>query len=69
MHVPGIMEKVRLAGVDEVYMVLTVDHQQEAVDLLPIRFGGERLRTVPFSSVEALPVDVARDLLRRSRQQ
>lgn len=62
MHVPGLLEKVRLTGIDEVYVVLAVSRQQQAVDLLPILFGGERLRGVPFASVEAIAGDGAHEL-------
>jgi hypothetical protein len=68
MHVPDVMEKVHLAGVDEVYLVLSVDHQAESVDVLPILFGGVRLKTVPFFCVEAIAGDAAEELRRRRRR-
>jgi hypothetical protein len=67
MHVPGLMERVRLVGVDEVYVVLSVDHQRQAVDLLPVLFGGSRLSGVPFVSVEAMNGSGLDELVRRRR--
>ncbi len=54
MHVPGLMDRVRLAGSDEVYVVTRVDYQVESADLLPILNGGPRLVAVPFASMQAV---------------
>jgi len=55
MFVPGLLQRVRLAGIDEVYLVTRVDHASQAVDLLPLRYGVRQLETVPFVAVEEIP--------------
>ena len=65
MHDPIFRERVRLVGVDEVYVVASVDRQRQAADLLPLIFGGERLRSVPFASIEKIAGDVTEELVRR----
>ena len=67
MHVPELMDRVRLIGCDEVYLVLLVDYKRESADLLPVLFGGERLRKIPFSSIEALAKGGLEELVRQRR--
>jgi hypothetical protein len=55
MHEPGLLERVRLSGLDEVYLVMRVDHEERVADLLPIIYGQQRLVSVPFLAMEAIP--------------
>jgi hypothetical protein len=65
MYVPGLLERVHLAGSDEVYLVVAMNEAKDAADLLPVRFGGERRRAVPVMHLEAIDPDTAWQLLRR----
>jgi hypothetical protein len=49
------MERVRLMGVDEVYLVTRVDHEAQVADLLPIVYGRREVDAVPFVVIEAIP--------------
>ena len=55
MHIPGLLERVRLRGLDEVYLVTRVDHEGQVADLLPIVYGKRRLDSVPFAIMEEIP--------------
>jgi hypothetical protein len=55
MHVPGLLERVRLMGLDEVYLVTNVDHKAQVADLLPIIYAQRQLDSVPFLAMEAMP--------------
>jgi hypothetical protein len=55
MHVPGLIERVRLTGFEEVYLVTRVDHAGQLADLLPLVYGRQQLESVPFVAVEAIP--------------
>ena len=55
MHVPGLLERVRLMGLDEVYLVTRVDDQGEVADLLPIVYGQRQIDSVPFLAMEKVP--------------
>jgi hypothetical protein len=55
MHVPGLLERVRLMGLDEVYLVTPVDQRAQVADLLPIIYGQRRLDSVPFLAMEPMP--------------
>jgi hypothetical protein len=55
MHLPGLMERVRLRGFEDVYLVIRVDCEAQAADLLPIVYGHRVLKSVPFEAVEAIP--------------
>lgn len=55
MHVPALMERVRLTGFDEVYLVTRVDHESQVADLLPIVYGKHLISSVPFGVMEAIP--------------
>jgi len=55
MHVPGLLERVHLSGVDEVFLVTRVDNAAQEVDLLPIIYGRRPLEGVPFIFIEAIP--------------
>jgi hypothetical protein len=55
MHVPGLLERVRLMGLDEVYLVTRVDQRAQVADLLPIIYGQWRLDSVPFLAMEPMP--------------
>jgi hypothetical protein len=54
MHIPGLLERVRLTGLDEVYLVIRVDHQAQVADLLPIVNGQRQLPSVPFFAMESI---------------
>jgi hypothetical protein len=56
MQYPDLMERVRLVGFDEVYVVACINYETQVADLLPILNGGQRLRAVPFTSMEEVPV-------------
>lgn len=55
MHAPGVMERVRLWGLGEVYLVLRVDRKAQAADLMPVVYGRETLVSVPFLVMEPIP--------------
>jgi hypothetical protein len=55
MHVPGLLERVRISGVDEVFLVTRVDDAAQEADLLPIVYGNDLLKRVPFVLIEAIP--------------
>ena len=55
MHVPGLLERVHLSGLDEVFLVTRVDDAAQEADLLPIVYGRRPLESVPFIFIEAIP--------------
>lgn len=55
MHVPGLLERVRLCGLHEIYLVTRVDYETQVADLLPIGYGQSSVRSVPFLALEAIP--------------
>ena len=55
MHVPGLMERVRLLGLDEVYLVTRVDRKAHVADLLPMIYGTRQIDSVPFLAMESIP--------------
>ena len=55
MHVPGIFERVRLGGLDEVYLVTRVDQEAQVADLLPLIYGHGTVESVPFLVMEQIP--------------
>lgn len=55
MHVPGLLERVRLSGLDEVYFVTRLDHEVQVADLLPLIWGQHQLPSVPFLAIESVP--------------
>ena len=55
MHVPGLLERVHISGVGEVFLVTRVDDAAQEADLLPIVYGRRPLESVPFIFIEAIP--------------
>lgn len=55
MHVPVLLERVRLTGFDEVYLVTRVDQAEQLADLLPMIFGKRQIDSVPFLAMESIP--------------
>jgi hypothetical protein len=55
MHVPGLLERVRITGLDEVYLVIRENGAEQLADLLPIVYGRSPVRSVPFIFMEAIP--------------
>jgi hypothetical protein len=55
MHVPGLLERVRITGLDEVYLVIGVNEAEQLADLLPIVYGRRPVLSVPFTFMEAIP--------------
>ncbi len=55
MDVPGLLERVRLMGLDEVDLVTRVDHEAQVADLLPIVYGQRQIQSVPYLAVESIP--------------
>jgi hypothetical protein len=55
MHVPGLLERVHLCGLNEVFLVTRVDDTAQEADLLPIIYGNRPLERVPFIFIEAIP--------------
>jgi hypothetical protein len=55
MHVPGLLERVRRSGLDEIYLVTRVDYEAQVADLLPIIYGQRSVRAIPFLGLEAIP--------------
>jgi CxxC-x17-CxxC domain-containing protein len=54
MHVPGLLERVRITGLDEVYLVIGVNEGEQLADLLPIVYGRRPVPSVPFTFMEAI---------------
>jgi hypothetical protein len=48
--VPAARQRVAVEGRNEVFLVLWVDHEHQAAELVPL-INGDRLETVPFSSI------------------
>jgi len=55
MHIPCLMERVRLIGLFEVYLVTGVDHVGQVADLLPLAYAVQALKAVPFLLMESIP--------------
>ena len=55
MHKPGLLERVRLNGFDEVYLVTRVDHETQVADLWPIVYGRVPVYQASFERIEAIP--------------
>jgi hypothetical protein len=55
MHVPGLMQRVRRRGLEDVYLVIRVDHDAQAADLVPIVYGRRAVKSVPFKALEPIP--------------
>ncbi len=55
MHVPGLLERVRLSGLGEVYLVTRVDREARAADLMPVIYGHDTVESVPFVVMEPIP--------------
>jgi hypothetical protein len=55
MHVPELMERVRLVGMDEVYFVARVDYDSQVADLLPMMYAMRAVHDVPFAVIEEIP--------------
>ena len=55
MHVPGLLERVRLLGLGEVFLVIRVDHEAHEADLVPIVYGHNTVKAVPFLAMEPIP--------------
>ena len=55
MHVPGVFERVRLCGLDEVYLVTRVDQEAQVADLLPLIYGYRTVESVPFPTIVQIP--------------
>jgi hypothetical protein len=55
MHVPGLLERVRITGLGEVYLVIGVNEAEQLADLLPIVYGRHPVRSAPFTLIEAIP--------------
>ena len=54
MHVPGLLERVRITGLGEVYLVTRVSEAKQWADLLPIVYGRDLVRCCPFTFLEAI---------------
>jgi hypothetical protein len=55
MHVPGLLQRVHLIWLNEVYLVPRVDREARVADLLPIIWGQRQLDSVPFLAMESIP--------------
>lgn len=55
MHAPGLLERVHLYGLDEVYLVMRVDDTAQEADLLPVVYGRHPVKGMPFNFIEAIP--------------
>jgi len=50
-----LLERVRVVGSDEVYLVTRLDHKARLADLLPLIYGKRRVDCVPFQVIEGIP--------------
>lgn len=55
MHVPSLLERVRLTGLNEVYLVTRVNDAEEVADLIPLKYAPFTMESVPFATLEAIP--------------
>jgi hypothetical protein len=55
MHAPGVFERVRLCGLDEVYFVTRVDHVAQMADLLPLIYGYRTVESALFLAIAPIP--------------
>jgi hypothetical protein len=55
MHVPGLMERVRMTGLGDVYLVTRVNEDEKEADLLPIVYGRPPVTGVAFLFLESIP--------------
>lgn len=52
MHVPSLLERVRIHGQTDLFLVTRVNAEEQVADLLPIRWGPGSLENIPFVSLE-----------------
>lgn len=57
MYVPSAVERVRIQGSDEIFLVTRIDRQTENAHLIPLRGSNDRQLDVPFAWIvpSALP--------------
>jgi hypothetical protein len=55
MHVPGLLERVHITGLGEVFLVTGVNEAEQVADLLPIVYGQRPFLSVPFTFMESIP--------------
>jgi hypothetical protein len=65
---PGLLERVRITGLDEVYLVIGVNEAEQLADLLPIVYGRRPVLSVPFTFMEAIPGCGGRTPSRKNRR-
>lgn len=62
MSAPATRERVRIVGRGEVFLVVSVDHERQVADLIPLHQGTLAEEDVPFSALEPagedLPIDI-----------
>jgi len=52
MYVPRICERVRIAGRNELFQDVCVDHKRQTAGLIPMRPGATIEAAVPFAQIE-----------------
>ncbi len=57
MYVPRARERVFLSGKNQLYEVVSVDHQHKEADLIPVIRAALVQHNVPFSRIEPLDAD------------
>jgi hypothetical protein len=55
MHVPGLLERVHVSGLDERYLVIRVDDTAQEAGPLPVVYGRHPQESVLFVVIEAIP--------------
>lgn len=57
MYVPSVVEKVRIQGSDEIFLVTRIDRQSENAHLIPLRGSSDQQIDIPFACIvpSALP--------------
>ena len=65
MYVPGLMERVRITGLSDVFLVTRVDEEEKVANLLPIVYGRLPLERVAFLFLEPIPGGAAEAAARR----
>jgi hypothetical protein len=51
MHVPTLVERVRVEGRSEVFLVLRVNHDDRAAHVVPLEKPGAAVLKVPFEEL------------------
>jgi hypothetical protein len=52
MYSPTLLDRIRVNRKDGLFLVIRADHDEQAADLLPFKFGQTAIRGIPFKLLE-----------------